>query len=139
MQAILTVALATGCEAIHPGYGLLSENASFADMVEAAGLKFIGPSGETIDALGDKANARHLMIEAGVPVPPGSDGVLTDIQQAINIADQIGYPVLIKASAGGGGRGMRRIDSAEQMPQSFNEATLEAKVHSVTDHYIWKN
>lgn len=127
MQAILTVALATGCEAIHPGYGLLSENASFADMVEAAGLKFIGPSGETIDALGDKANARHLMIEAGVPVPPGSDGVLTDIQQAINIADQIGYPVLIKASAGGGGRGMRRIDSAEQMPQSFNEATLEAK------------
>ncbi|HHT25326.1 MAG TPA: acetyl-CoA carboxylase biotin carboxylase subunit [Clostridiaceae bacterium] len=127
MQAILTVALATGCEAIHPGYGLLSENADFADMVEAAGLKFIGPSGKTIDVLGDKANARRLMIEAGVPVPPGSDGVLTDVQQAIEIANQIGYPVLIKASAGGGGRGMRRVDSAEQMLQAFNEATLEAK------------
>ncbi|NLM19817.1 MAG: acetyl-CoA carboxylase biotin carboxylase subunit [Clostridiaceae bacterium] len=127
MQAILTVALATGCEAIHPGYGLLSENADFANMVEAAGLKFIGPSGEMIDALGDKANARRLMIEAGVPVPPGSDGVLTDLQYTFEIADQIGYPVLIKASAGGGGRGMRRVDSAEQMPQAFNEATLEAK------------
>ncbi len=127
MQAILTVALETGCEAIHPGYGLLSENADFANMVEEVGLKFIGPCGATIDALGDKANARRLMIEADVPVPPGSDGILPNAEVAIELAEKAGYPVLIKAAAGGGGRGMRRIDNAEQMIAMFNEATLEAQ------------
>lgn len=126
MQAIITVALATGCEAIHPGYGLLSESADFAEMVADSGLKFIGPSAETIDSLGDKANARNLMIKADVPVPPGSDGILKNIQEALNLSEDIGYPVLIKASAGGGGRGMRRIDKAEQMSHMYNEATLEA-------------
>ncbi|HHU53503.1 MAG TPA: acetyl-CoA carboxylase biotin carboxylase subunit [Clostridiaceae bacterium] len=127
MQAIMTVALETGCEAIHPGYGMLAENPYFADMVNQVGLKFIGPSGDTIRALGDKSNARLLMSEANVSVPPGSNGVLQDETQALAVAEQIGYPVLLKASAGGGGRGMRLVERSEDMVRLYYEAMLEAE------------
>ena len=110
MNAILTVAKAAGCDAIHPGYGFLSENDQFADACAEAGIAFIGPSGDVIRAMGNKASARKLMQQAGVPVVPGSDGAVETAQQAKEIADRIGYPVLIKASAGGGGRGMRPAD-----------------------------
>ena len=106
MNAILTVAKAAGCDAIHPGYGFLSENDQFADACAEAGIAFIGPSGDVIRAMGNKASARKLMQQAGVPVVPGSDGAVETAQQAKEIADRIGYPVLIKASAGGGGRGI---------------------------------
>ena len=105
MDAILTVAKAAGCDAVHPGYGFLSENADFADACAAAGVTFIGPSGDVIRAMGNKAAARALMQRAGVPVVPGSDGAVESAEQAREIADAIGYPVLIKAAAGGGGRG----------------------------------
>ena len=100
MNAILTVAKAAGCDAIHPGYGFLSENDQFADACAEAGIAFIGPSGDVIRAMGNKASARKLMQSAGVPVVPGSDGAVDTAQQAKEIADRIGYPVLIKASAG---------------------------------------
>ena len=126
VDAILTVAQATGCDAIHPGYGFLSENAEFADACEAAGITFIGPSGDVIRAMGNKAAARKLMQQAGVPVVPGSDGAVDTAEQAKALADSIGYPVLIKASAGGGGRGMRRVYDPEQLIPLFEEARSES-------------
>ena len=126
MDAILTVAKAAGCDAIHPGYGFLSENADFADACKAAGVVFIGPSGDVIRAMGNKAAARALMQKAGVPVVPGSDGAVDTAAQARAIADAIGYPVLIKAAAGGGGRGMRRVYEPEQLEPLFEEARGEA-------------
>ena len=126
MDAILTVAKAAGCDAIHPGYGFLSENADFADACKAAGVVFIGPSGDVIRAMGNKAAARALMQQAGVPVVPGSDGAVDTAAQARTIADAIGYPVLIKAAAGGGGRGMRRVYEPEQLEPLFEEARGEA-------------
>ena len=126
MDAILTVAKAAGCDAIHPGYGFLSENADFADACKAAGVVFIGPSGDVIRAMGNKAAARALMRKAGVPVVPGSDGAVDTAAQARTIADAIGYPVLIKAAAGGGGRGMRRVYEPEQLEPLFEEARGEA-------------
>lgn len=124
--AILTAAIESGCEAIHPGYGFLSENDEFADLCTQCGLTFIGPSGDVIRRMGNKSAARSLMIEAGVPVVPGSDGVLQNAEQALEVAQRIGYPVLLKASAGGGGRGMRRIFSAEELPAAFASAQAEA-------------
>lgn len=126
-SALLTAAVATGCDAIHPGYGFLSENADFADACAQAGITFIGPSGDVIRKAGDKAQARKIMREAGVPTVPGSDGPLTDVQQALQVAETVGYPVLLKASSGGGGRGIRRVDSAEALPAAFAEAQAEAK------------
>ena len=126
VEAILTVAKAAGCDAIHPGYGFLSENADFADACKAAGVVFIGPSGDVIRAMGNKAAARALMQKAGVPVVPGSDGAVDTAAQARAIADAIGYPVLIKAAAGGGGRGMRRVYEPEQLEPLFEEARSEA-------------
>lgn len=126
VNAILTVAQAAGCDAIHPGYGFLSENADFADACEAAGITFIGPSGDVIRAMGNKAAARRLMQQAGVPVVPGSDGAVDTAEQAKALADSIGYPVLIKASAGGGGRGMRRVYEPEQLVPLFEEARSES-------------
>ena len=107
MNAILTVAKQTGCDALHPGYGFLSENADFADACAQAGITFIGPSGDVIRNMGNKAAARKLMQQAGVPVVPGSDGAVDTPEQAKALADAMGYPVLIKAAAGGGGRGVR--------------------------------
>lgn len=124
--AILTAAVESGCEAIHPGYGFLSENDEFADLCTQCGLTFIGPSGDVIRNMGNKSAARSLMIQAGVPVVPGSDGLVESAEQALEIAQRIGYPVLLKASAGGGGRGMRRVFSAEELPVAFSAAQAEA-------------
>ena len=144
MDAILTVAKAAGCDAIHPGYGFLSENDAFADACQEEGIAFIGPSGDVIRAMGNKASARALMQKAGVPVVPGSDGPVPDAQTAKAVADSIadgpvpdaqtakavadsiGYPVLIKASAGGGGRGMRRVYDPESFVSLFEEARAES-------------
>ena len=102
MDAILTVAKATGCDAIHPGYGFLSENDAFADACRDAGIAFIGPSGDVIRKMGNKSAARALMQSVGVPVVPGSDGLVRDEDEAVKVGERIGYPVLIKAAAGGG-------------------------------------
>ena len=125
-QALLTVAKATGCDGVHPGYGFLSENADFADACAAAGLIFIGPGGDTIRRAGSKSAARALMRQAGVPVTPGSDGALSSVEEALSVAERVGYPVLLKASAGGGGRGIRRCDSAAQLPAAYAQAKAEA-------------
>ena len=126
VDAILTVAQATGCDAIQPGYGFLSENADFADACAQAGIAFIGPSGDVIRAMGNKAAARKLMVAAGVPVVPGSDGAVDTAEEAKALADSIGYPVLIKAAAGGGGRGMRRVFEPDQLIPLFEEARSES-------------
>lgn len=128
IPGILQAALSTGCDAIHPGYGFLAESAEFAELAEAAGICFIGPKAETIRRLGDKANARRLMEEAGLPTIPGSTGLLSSADEALRIAAETGYPVLLKATAGGGGRGMRRIDKPEQMEEGLQSARREAKL-----------
>lgn len=125
-SAILTVAKATGCDAVHPGYGFLSENADFADACKREGLIFIGPPGNVIRKAGSKAAARSIMRAAGVPVTPGSDGPVRTVEEALAVAGQVGYPVLLKASAGGGGRGIRRCDSPEELPAAFAEAKTES-------------
>lgn len=124
MDAILQVAIATRCDAIHPGYGFLSENDVFSDRCRAEGIKFIGPTGDVIRQMGNKSAARSLMQKSGVPVVPGSDGNV-DIETGAVVAAKIGYPVLVKASAGGGGRGMRRVDKPEDFAALFAEAQSE--------------
>ena len=126
-NALLTVAKATGCDAVHPGYGFLSENADFADACKAAGLTFIGPGGDTIRMAGSKSEARRRMEGAGVPVTPGSEGTLDSVAQALAVAEQVGYPVLLKAASGGGGRGIRRCDTPEDLPALFAQAKAEAR------------
>lgn len=126
VDALLTVARQTGCDALHPGYGFLSENAEFAQRCADLGLTFIGPSGDVIRTMGNKAAARALMQSHGVPVVPGSDGPVSTAQDAQAVAEAIGYPVLVKASAGGGGRGMRRVDRPEELVAKFEEARAEA-------------
>ena len=123
--AILTAAVETGCDAVHPGYGFLSENPDFADLCAKCGLKFIGPSGDVIRQMGSKAAAKALMRRSGVPVVPGSEGAV-DLEEARRVADEVGYPVLVKASAGGGGRGMRRVARPEDLPALFQAAQSEA-------------
>ena len=125
-DAILSAALASRCDAIHPGYGFLSENPDFADRCVQAGLKYIGPSGDVIRKLGSKSAARTLAQNAGVPVVPGSDGALKNVRQAKALAEEVGYPVLLKASAGGGGRGMRQAAGPEDIERAFQEARAEA-------------
>ncbi|MFK5884117.1 MAG: acetyl-CoA carboxylase biotin carboxylase subunit [Candidatus Izemoplasma sp.] len=126
MENIISAAVSKGAEAIHPGFGFLSENANFATLCADVGLRFIGPSGEVISKMGDKARARELMIEAGVPVVPGSKGALKNIEEARTLAEEIGFPVLIKASAGGGGRGMRVATSLDDFDNAYDTARLEA-------------
>lgn len=125
---ILSAAIATGCDAIHPGFGFLSENSTFASLVEELGLKFIGPKGSVIDNMGNKSKAREMMIAAGIPVVPGSDGLIKDSKEGKKLAAEIGYPVLVKASAGGGGRGMRIIQNDDEFEDLFQTAKLEAKM-----------
>lgn len=125
-DAILSAALATGCDALHPGYGFLSENPDFADRCVQTGLKYIGPPGDVIRKLGSKAAARTLARSAGVPVVPGSDGPVKHVRQARVLAEKVGCPVLLKASAGGGGRGMRQADSPDDVEKAFQEARAEA-------------
>lgn len=125
-EAILSAALAARCDALHPGYGFLSENPDFAHRCVQAGLKYVGPSGDVIRALGSKAAARTLAQKAGAPVVPGSDGPLKDVRQAQTLAEEVGCPVLLKASAGGGGRGMRQANSLQEVPRAWQEARAEA-------------
>ncbi len=126
-EALLTVAKATGCDGIHPGYGFLSENADFADACAREGITFIGPSGDTIRKAGSKSAARDIMRAAGVPVTPGSDGPVHSVEDALAAAEAVGYPVLLKASAGGGGRGIRRCDRPEDLASAYAEAKAEAQ------------
>ncbi|MGH0052552.1 MAG: biotin carboxylase N-terminal domain-containing protein, partial [Sphaerochaetaceae bacterium] len=126
VRNIITAACALRCDAIHPGVGFLSENASFAKQVEDAGLLFIGPRSETIALLGNKVAARRAALDAGIPITPGSSEALVDLADAKRIAKQIGYPVILKAAAGGGGRGMRIIESEDKFEQLFTAASSEA-------------
>ena len=125
---IISAALITGANAIHPGYGFLAENAGFARACEDSGITFIGPSPDAIDRMGDKAVAKQTMAEAGVPTVPGSDGAVESEAEALRLAEQVGYPVLIKASAGGGGRGMRVAVDRESLVSSLHAAKAEAAV-----------
>ncbi len=126
IDKIIAAAKQTGADAIHPGYGFLSENASFSKRCEAEGIIFIGPSAESITMMGDKTKARELMIKNGVPVPPGLQTALHDIEEARTIAHEIGYPVLVKAAAGGGGKGMRIIEKPEEFDSGIRAAKSEA-------------
>ena len=126
IKAILAACEITGAEAIHPGFGFLSENASFARMCEKCGVAFIGPPASAMEQMGDKAEAKAAMKAAGVPVVPGSDGIVTSLEEARYIANQIGYPIMVKASAGGGGRGIRRVDSESQLEAAITAAKQEA-------------
>lgn len=127
VQQILSAAVVTKAEAIHPGFGFLSENSRFAAMCEEINVTFIGPKSETIEAMGNKINARQLMIQAEVPVIPGSDGEVVDVEEALAVAERIGYPVMLKAAAGGGGKGIRKVASKDELPQHFSSAQQEAK------------
>ena len=127
MNALISACQNTGAEALHPGFGFLSESAEFAQLCIDNGITFIGPSPASISMLGDKARAKETMKAAGVPVIPGSDGAVTSVEEAKKIAAEIGYPVLVKASAGGGGRGIRRVDSEEQLEEQLHVAQEEAK------------
>lgn len=116
----------TGADAVHPGYGFLAENASFSEICKEYGIKFIGPTADQIRMMGDKITAKETMIAAGVPVIPGSEGLLTNIEEGIELAEQMGYPVILKATAGGGGKGMRIVWSSEEFENAFNTARTEA-------------
>lgn len=138
-QAILAASSISGAEAIHPGFGFLSENPAFARMCQKLGIKFIGPKSETIALMGDKASAKKTAEAAGVPVVPGTDELPENVQAALDIASEIGYPVMVKATAGGGGRGMRIAENAEELPRAYLTARQEARVSFSDDRvYIEK-
>jgi acetyl-CoA carboxylase, biotin carboxylase subunit len=126
IHRIVNLALQTGCDAVHPGYGFLSENPEFAAACERRGLTFIGPSAEVIRRMGDKTEARKAMIRAGVPVTPGTEENLNSLEEALEIAEEIGYPVMLKATSGGGGRGIRRCDSPEDLKKNYERVISEA-------------
>lgn len=126
MDNIISAAVNTGADAIHPGFGFLSENSTFSQLCADCGITFVGPSGEVIDNMGNKAKAKELMINAGVNVVPGSEGTVT-LEEGLKVAQEIGYPVLIKASAGGGGRGMRIANNDEEFVDGYKSASMEAK------------
>lgn len=127
VENVLDALRRSGADAVHPGYGFLSENADFARAVTAMGRIFVGPDADTIERMGDKVNARRAAIEAGVPVVPGSNGRLDDSEAALTLAEEMGYPVMIKAAAGGGGRGIRVVWSAEELIGAVPQAIAEAK------------
>ena len=126
IEAIISACEITGADAIHPGFGFLSESAKFARVCRKCGIKFIGPSPESIEMLGNKAEARKNMARVGVPVIPGSDGPVLSVEDAVSCAESIGYPVLIKASAGGGGRGIRMVNSSDEISEQYTAAKQEA-------------
>ncbi len=126
IQNVIGAAEVTGCDAVHPGYGFLSENPEFARACAANNLTFVGPSPEVMSRMGDKVDAKLAAQEAGLPVMPGSDGAVSTVQEAIAAADIAGYPILLKAAAGGGGRGMRRVENAQELPNAFDVAQREA-------------
>ena len=123
----------TDADAIHPGYGFLSENAAFAEVCKDYGIKFIGPSPDQMRAMGDKITAKETMLKAGVPCVPGSEGLLTDVKQGIKMAKEIGYPVILKATAGGGGKGMRIVWKDEEFEEQWDTARREAKASFAND------
>ena len=127
MSNIIAAAEITNADAIHPGYGFLSENAKFSRICDEHDIKFIGASGDMIDRMGDKANAKTTMIEAGVPCVPGSEGVIETFEDCVTTADETGYPVMLKASAGGGGKGMRAVWKAEDLRDAWDSARQESK------------
>src|SRR5438874_709344 len=124
---VLMAAQISGAEAVHPGYGYFSERASFAEALEALGIKFIGPPVKAIEAMGDKAKAKEAAVASGCPVVPGSDGPVANDADALKVAEKIGFPIVLKAVAGGGGRGIRRVDEADQLSQHFKTAQAEAQ------------
>ena len=136
IKSIIEAAYITGADSIHPGFGFLSENAQFAKICEESNIKFIGPTSKVIDLLGNKSNAKELMKEAGVPVIPGSDGSIKGLKDAILIAEQIGYPVILKAAAGGGGKGIRVVNSNNELEANYNIVKQEAKI-SFNDDEIY--
>jgi pyruvate carboxylase subunit A len=139
IHGLVDLAIATGCDAIHPGYGFLSENAQFARVCKERGLVFIGPDAEVIQRMGDKTEAREAMIAAGIPVTPGSIGNLRDIGEALQVAESLGYPVMLKATSGGGGRGIRRCDSAEDLERNYERVISEAtKAFGSADVFLEK-
>ncbi len=127
IPSIISAAQITGADAIHPGYGFLAENADFSEICSESNIKFIGPSPQMIKSMGDKSYAKDTMRKNGVPVIPGSDGVITDISEAISLANKIGFPVIIKASAGGGGKGMRIVWEESEIEKAFQTAQHEAE------------
>lgn len=138
-QRIVNLALETGCDAIHPGYGFLSENAHFARLCEEQGITFVGPRADVIHKMGDKTQARDSMRAAGVPVTPGSAGNLADLDEALQLAGEIGYPVMLKATSGGGGRGIRRCDSADELKMQYPRVISEAtKAFGSADVFLEK-
>lgn len=139
MSNIIAAANTTGCQAVHPGYGFLAENSDFARACADNDLVFIGPAPECIDRMGDKAAARETMMACGVPTVPGSDGVVESVEDARAFAERVGYPVLIKASAGGGGKGMREVHAPEELADAYMAAKVEAKAAFANDDvYIEK-
>jgi pyruvate carboxylase subunit A len=139
VHRIVNLAKATGCDAIHPGYGFLSENPKLAEACAKRGIRFIGPSADVIRRLGDKVEARAAMIAAGVPVTPGSDGNVKNVDEALAWAEKIGYPVMLKATAGGGGRGIRRCASAEELRRNYDRVVSEvSKAFGSTDVFLEK-
>ena len=139
VPAIISAAEITGADAIHPGYGFLSESAYMAEVCEACHIKFIGPSANVIRLLGDKARARRVMKKAGVPVLPGSDGPVDSEERGLKVAKDMGYPVIIKAAAGGGGRGMRIVRTPDELGSALRTAQREAQAaFGVGDVYIEK-
>ncbi len=138
-KALLAACEITGAQAIHPGFGFLSENSHFVRLCDKCGIKFIGPGADAMDAMGDKANAKKTMIENDVPVVPGSDGVVETLEEAQEIAVKIGYPIMVKASAGGGGRGIRLVEKPEELEAAMTAAKQEAKQFFANDDiYIEK-
>jgi acetyl-CoA carboxylase biotin carboxylase subunit len=126
IPSVISAAEITNVNAIHPGYGFLSENPDFAEVCQMSGITFIGPKPEVIKLMGLKQQARQAMKEAGVPTLPGSEGILSGPEEALEVAETIGYPVMIKASAGGGGRGMRVVREAEELTNLYSQAHAEA-------------
>src|SRR3984957_18662784 len=139
IPSVISAAEISNADAVHPGYGFLSENADFAEVCETSGLTFIGPTPDVIRNMGMKQIARSVMDEAGVPILPGSKGILKCLDEALELAEQVGYPVMLKASAGGGGRGMRVVRNAEEMPNLLAQAQAEAAAaFSCGDMYMEK-
>ena len=139
VYGLVDLAAATGCDAIHPGYGFLSENAQFAKVCKERGIVFIGPDAGVIHRMGDKTEARKAMIAAGIPVTPGSDGNLDSVEHALAVAETIGYPIMLKATSGGGGRGIRRCDSADELQRNYQRVISEAtKAFGSADVFLEK-
>ena len=139
ISALMSAVDLTGAEAIHPGYGFLSENAKFADVVSKHGIKFIGPSSKLIGEMGDKIQAKKIAKENGLPIIEGSDGSVKSLEEAKSLCKEIGYPILIKAAAGGGGKGMKIVESVSKLSELFSLAKTEAKKYFGNDElYIEK-